>query len=85
MARVYAGVLGFLAAAVTLARGVFAGSGLEGTATDALLAMAALAAVGAVVGQIAETTVDESVRWRLEKQLAEADLLAAPSDSDPKA
>lgn len=71
MGRAYAGVLGSLAWAVTFARGALLGSGIEGTAQTAFVAMLALAGVGFIVGQIAEATVDESVRQRLQKQLDE--------------
>lgn len=71
MARAYAGVLGSLALAVTFARGAILELGVEATVTMALIAMLALALVGLVVGQIAEATVDESVRQRLQKQIEE--------------
>lgn len=69
MARAYAGALGSLALAITFARGALLGAGFEGTAQSAILAMFALAGVGLVVGQIAEATVDESVRQRLQAQI----------------
>lgn len=71
MARTYAGVLGLLGWAVALLRGALVGAGLEGTITSAIASMIALAAVGGVVGAIAEATVDEAVRTRLQSQLAE--------------
>lgn len=71
MARAYAGALGSLALAVTFARGALLGAGFEGTAQTAFLAMLALAGVGLVVGQVAEATVDESVRQRLQRQIDE--------------
>lgn len=71
MARAYAGVLGSLAMGVTFARGAILGASIEGTAQTAVIAMLALALVGLVVGQIAEATVDEAVRQRLQKQLEE--------------
>lgn len=71
MARAYAGVLGSLGMAVVMLRGAIAGSGFEGTVANALPAVALLGAVGFFIGWIAEATIDESVRTRLEKQLAE--------------
>lgn len=71
MGRAYAGVLGSLAWAVTFARGALLGGGIEGTAQTAFIAMLVLAGVGFLVGQIAEATVDESVRQRLQRQLDE--------------
>lgn len=69
MGRAYAGVLGSLAVAVTFARGALVGAGFEGTVQTAVFAMLALAGVGFIVGQIAEATVDESVRQRLQTQI----------------
>lgn len=71
MARTYAGILGYLGMTVTLLRGVIDGAGLEGTLLRGIAAMAAMALVGAVVGAIAQQTVDESVRTKLEQQLAD--------------
>lgn len=77
MGRSYAGVLGYLAAAITLARGAISGSGLEGTLTTAIAAMAIFAVVGFVLGSIAQTTIDHSVRDQLENQLATNDTTPA--------
>ncbi len=71
MAKAYAGALGSLAWAVTFARGALLGGGIEGTAQTAFLLMAALAGVGYIVGLIAEATVEDSVRQRLQRQLDE--------------
>jgi hypothetical protein len=71
MARAYAGVLGSLAWAVTFARGALLGGSVEATAQTAVVAMLLLAGVGLLVGLIAEATVDESVRQRLQQQLDE--------------
>lgn len=70
MARTYAGILGYLAMAVTLLRGALHGAGFEGSVAQGLVAMVIMALVGAVVGGVAQWTVDESVRTSLEKQLA---------------
>ncbi|QDT69734.1 hypothetical protein MalM25_26750 [Planctomycetes bacterium MalM25] len=69
MARAYAGMLGSLAVAVTFARGALLGAGFEGTAQTAVVAMLALAGVGLIVGQLAEATIDESVRQKLQTQI----------------
>lgn len=68
MGRAYAGVLGYLAAAVTLTRGVIASGGVEGTVLSAVTAMAIFAVIGFVLGTIAQATVDGAVRQRLEAQ-----------------
>jgi hypothetical protein len=56
-----------------LLRGMKDGAGIEGTVLHGVAAMAALAVVGALLGAVARSVVDESVRAQLEKQLAEAD------------
>ncbi len=70
MGRAYAGVLGYLAAVLTLARGVWSGGGLEGTLLTMLAVMPLFAAIGFVVGTIAQTTVDQAMREQLELELA---------------
>lgn len=69
MARMYAGILGPLAMAVVICRGWFGSSGVESTLSQATISLVIFSAVGAVVGQIAQATVDESVRAKLEQQL----------------
>lgn len=70
MGRVYAGILGPLAMAIVIGRGLVESGGIVGTLTNATVALAAFAALGAVLGHIAQTTIDESVRTQLEQQLA---------------
>lgn len=69
MGRAYAGVLGYLAAALTLIRGTIAGGGIEGTLLTAIAALAVFAVIGFALGTIAEATVDHAVRERLVAQL----------------
>lgn len=69
MGRAYAGVLGYLAAALTLARGAIAGGDLDGTLLTAIAALGAFAVIGFVIGAIAEHTVDQAICQRLETQL----------------
>lgn len=78
MGRAYAGALGYLAATLTLARGVIAGAGLEGTLLAAMAAMAVFVPIGLVLGVIAQSTIDHAVRDRLESQLAASRTSAAP-------
>jgi hypothetical protein len=82
MGRIYAGILGPLAMAIVLCRGLKDSGGVEGTLTLAILALVAFAIVGAVLGQIAQATVDESVRLKIEQQLAPR---AAPGAGSPGA
>ena len=70
MGRIYAGILGPLAMMVIICRGIKDSAGLEGTLVLAIVALAVYAAIGSVVGQIAQATVDESVRLKIEQQLA---------------
>ncbi len=71
MGRAYAGILGPLAMAVVICRGWLASGGVEGTLSQAVLYLALFAVVGAILGHLAQSTVDESVRSRLEQQLAQ--------------
>jgi hypothetical protein len=69
MGRTYAGVLGYLAAALTLARGVIAQAGVEGTLMSAVALMATFAVIGFVLGSVAQATIDQAVGQRLAAQL----------------
>ena len=71
MGRIYAGILGPLAMAVIICRGIKDSAGVEGTLTMAIVALSVYAIIGSVVGQIAQATVDESVRQKIELQLNE--------------
>ena len=70
MGRVYAGVLGPLAMAVVIIRGWLNSGGAEGTLGLATLYLVLFSVVGALIGQIAQSTIDESVRVSLEQQLS---------------
>ena len=69
MGRVYAGTLGTLAMAVVICRGWLSSSGIEATLSLAVTQLVLFSVVGAIIGQIAQATVDESVRARLQQQL----------------
>ena len=71
MGRVYAGVLGPLAMAVVICRGWFGSGGVESTLGLATIYLAIFSVVGAIVGQIAQATIDESVRVKLQQQLSQ--------------
>jgi hypothetical protein len=79
MGRLYAGVLGPLAMVVVICRGLLNSSGPAGTFTTATLALAGFAIVGAILGHIAQSTVDESVRQKIEQELAAQHESAAPT------
>lgn len=70
MGRVYAGILGPLAMAVVIGRGLLGSSGVEGTLTLAMLNLVLFSVVGAILGQLAQWTIDDSVRSKLEEQLS---------------
>lgn len=70
MGRVYAGILGPLAMAVVICRGWLASGGVESTLSQATLSLALFAVVGAILGHLAQSTVDESVRAKLQSQLS---------------
>ena len=70
MGRVYAGILGPLAMAVVICRGWFGSSGVENTLGQATIYLAIFSVVGALIGQIAQSTIDESVRSKLQQQLS---------------
>jgi hypothetical protein len=69
MSRAYAGILGSLAMAVVICRGWLVSGGVEGTLTQAIACLALFAMLGAILGQIAQSTVDESIRVKLQTQL----------------
>jgi hypothetical protein len=64
---------------VVLFRALKDGAGFDGTILTALVTMGLLAAVGTIIGAIAETTIDESVRMRMQ-----AELDALPVDDRPQ-
>jgi hypothetical protein len=70
MGRMYAGVLGPLAMAVVIIRGWLGSGGAEGTLSLATLYLVLFSVVGALIGQIAQSTIDESIRAKLEQQLS---------------
>ncbi len=70
MARKYAAVMALLAITVVLLRGLKDGAGCDATLTTGLIWMAVFAAMGMLLGTIAETTIVQSVQSRLEAELA---------------
>jgi hypothetical protein len=77
MGRIYAGIFGPLAMTIVICRGVKDSGGIEGTLTLAIMALAAFAVIGSMLGQIAQATVDESVRLKIERQIASQDARGA--------
>lgn len=70
MARRYAAILANIAMTVVLVRAWKNGVNLEAAAVSALFWTALLAIVGGLIGAVAQATIDESVRQRIEQELA---------------
>jgi hypothetical protein len=66
MGRAYAGVPGPLAFALCVARGIAAGSGIEGMLLAASAALFVFAAMGYLLGQTADYLVSDSVRTQFQ-------------------
>ena len=87
MGRTYAGILGPVAFGVVIARGLLSGD-VDSTLSAAPWALFIFAALGYVIGWIAETTITEAVEARFHAQLqaeetaASAGRLAAPLTGD---
>ncbi len=71
MAGRFAGILGPLALAICLVRGVLHRGGMESTISTACLALWGWALVGLVVGAAAQWIVDDSVRAQAAAEWAE--------------
>jgi len=70
MGRAFAGTLGPLAFACVVARGLVAGSGVEGTLATASAALYVFAIIGYIVGQLADFLVNDSVRIQFQAAMA---------------
>jgi hypothetical protein len=71
MGRAYAGILGPLACAIVIARGLVSGSGAEATVLAASGGLFAFAAFGYVVGQVADYLIRDSVRSQFQSAMAD--------------
>jgi apolipoprotein N-acyltransferase len=69
MGRQYAGVLGLTAFSTVLIRGAIANLSTDSTLLTAILFLFAFAALGALLGTIAEHTVVEAVRQRFQTEM----------------
>ena len=70
MGRIYAGVLGPLAFVVIAVLGLLHSSDAEKTLLAGCCLMFVFAAIGFVIGQLAEWSVEDAVRSRLRVELA---------------
>jgi len=69
MGRNYAGILGFLAFATVIARGVMGGLDTVSTMALAVGCLFVFTIVGWIVGAVAEQTIMESVRYRFRVEM----------------
>jgi len=69
MARTYAAILALVGMLVVLTRALKGGASFEETSTQAITWMVILALVGTVVGTLAQSAVDESVRAKVHAEL----------------
>jgi len=69
MGRTYAGILGPLAFAVVVTRGLVEQESVNGTLYHAAAALFAFAAIGYVIGFLAERTIIEAIDARFHAQL----------------
>jgi len=67
--RIYAGVLGFLAMLVAIARGFVHGSQPDAIIGSACVCLWVFAAIGYLAGWIAQTTIEASVSTRVQQEL----------------
>lgn len=80
MGRKYAGILGPLAFATVLFRGLVLADGLDPTLKLAMLSLFSFAALGFLIGRIAEATVLESVKSRFDLEMQkQAEQTATPT------
>jgi hypothetical protein len=84
MGRAYAGILGSLAFALAIARGLAAGSSVEGALLAASAAMFTFAAIGYVTGQTADYLVNESVRIQFQAAMAAWEAKEQQAKTQPK-
>ncbi|MEX2138834.1 MAG: hypothetical protein WD894_06205 [Pirellulales bacterium] len=69
MARIYAGILGLLAFAAVMARGIVHGGAPGAIIWQAVASLFAFAALGYAIGRTAQWVIDDSVRGQLTSQL----------------
>ena len=65
----YAGILVTLAYVIVILRGVLQGYAVEGTIKLSILLLFVFAAIGYVIGKIAESTIEDSIQVQLQREL----------------
>ena len=81
MGRSYAGILGLLAFATMVARGVLNQSSASSTCGSAAAMLFVFAAIGYVVGRIAENVVTDALKARFAAQMQQ---MQATMESSPR-
>lgn len=71
MARRYAVIMGLIGLTVVVLRAAKNGGSFETAVLHGLGWMALFAIIGGVIGALAQTTVDEAMRLRVDRELAE--------------
>jgi hypothetical protein len=81
MGRIYAGILGPLAFATTIARSLFAGGEAGQTLYTASFSLFGFAALGYIIGSVAERTIVEAIGNRFQAQWMARDGAGRPGHS----
>jgi hypothetical protein len=82
MGRAYAGILGFLSFGAVIARNLMDGGSVESAMLCATLALFAFAAIGFVVGVVAERIVVEAMMTRFQTEYRTQEVSATPDEPD---
>jgi hypothetical protein len=82
VARQYAAIMASLGMTLVLLRALRSGDGFESAVVSAMVWMATLGIVGYMAGLIARATVDESVRQRMEADIAAQSKPLTPSPAE---
>jgi hypothetical protein len=69
MGSSYAGILGPIAFVSMLARGIVGGSSTDSVLLSSTVCLIAFAAIGYVIGRLADQTVLESVKQRFDREI----------------
>jgi hypothetical protein len=69
LARQYAGIMASLGMTIVIMRSLRSGNAFEATVVSALFWMITLGFVGFIAASVAQNTIDESVRQRMEEEL----------------
>ena len=72
MARQYAGIMASLGMTIVVVRSLRGGGAFEATIISAMTWMVTLGVIGYVIASIAQNTIDESVRQRMEEEIETA-------------